>query len=724
MTKPLLIAALVACGGGSQPASRLPVDLDRRLAPAPAEVARPEVRPWPATRKEAIVDTLHGVEVADPYRWLEDETSPEVQAWMKAQADYARGELAKLPGRAELGERLGQLLYYDALGAPLHRKGRYFYTRKHADKEKLIVYWKQGERGAEQVLLDPNTWSTDGAKSLGTWAVSHDGKLAVYAIKENNSDETTTKVIEVATGKHRTDVIAGTKYTSAASWRPDGKGFYYIWVPPVGGKVTIADRPGFAEVRYHALDADPAADPVLFPATGNAKSFVGGGISKDGRWLWTLVRHGHRSTEIVFKDARKPAAPWTTLIKGVDATFELEIWRDRFYVLTNDGAPRRRIFKIDPRKPERAAWKEIVGESRDGMIEKWAVVGDHLVLTYLRKAANELVVHDLEGKLVRKLDVPVLGTIGAMVGNADEDAGYFSYTSYTQPQVIYKTSIKTGKVTEWSRVKVPADTSIMTVDQVFYPSKDGTQVSMFILRHKDATPNGKQPTLLYGYGGFNQPMLPGFTAARTVWVEQGGMLAIPNLRGGNEYGEDWHRAGTLLEKQNTFDDFIAAAEYLIKEGWTSSEHLAISGGSNGGLLVGAAVTQRPALFTAVVCSVPLLDMLRYHLAGAGKTWIPEYGSAEDPAQFKAIHAYSPYRRAIANGPQRYPTVMFDSADHDDRVDPMHARKLAAVMQANQLAPSPILLRIERNAGHSGADMVKAQVERLTDQMSLLLSLVR
>jgi prolyl oligopeptidase len=290
--------------------------------------------------------------------------------------------------------------------------------------------------------------------------------------------------------------------------------------------------------------------------------------------------------------------------------------------------------------------------------------------------------------------------------------------------VVYKTSIKTGKVSEWSRVKLPIETTKFVVEQVFYPSKDGTKVSMFILRNKDAKPNGKQPTILYGYGGFNVPLLPGFKAARLVWLERGGVYAIANLRGGNEYGEEWHRAGMLLEKQNTFDDFIAAAEHLIKSGWTSPDHLAISGGSNGGLLVGAAMTQRPELYKAVMCAVPLLDMIRYHLSGSGKTWISEYGSAEDPAQFKAIHAYSPYRRAVDAGPQKYPTVLFDSADHDDRVDPLHARKMAAVLQANQLGTGSILLRIERNAGHGGADLVKQTVERNVDELVLLESLLR
>jgi len=352
------------------------------------------------------------------------------------------------------------------------------------------------------------------------------------------------------------------------------------------------------------------------------------------------------------------------------------------------------------------------------------VVGEHLVLSYLRHAASEVEIRDLSGALVRKVELPALGTSSGISGNPDEDTGYIDYTSFTEPQVIYKTSIKTGKVSEWARITLPVDTANMVTEQVFFPSKDGTKISMFIIHKKDAKKDGKAPTILYGYGGFNVNMSPGFAASRALWIEKGGVYAIPNLRGGGEYGEDWHRAGMLLNKQNVFDDFIAAAEFLQKDGWTSADHLAISGGSNGGLLVGAVLAQRPELFKAVICAVPLLDMLRYHLFGSGKTWVPEYGSAEDAAQFKALYEYSPYRRAIDAGPRKYPAVLFDSADHDDRVDPMHARKLAALLQANQKGDAPILLRIEKNAGHGGADMVKQQLERAVDQLAFLMYQLR
>jgi prolyl oligopeptidase len=376
------------------------------------------------------------------------------------------------------------------------------------------------------------------------------------------------------------------------------------------------------------------------------------------------------------------------------------------------------VFKVDPGHLERAAWKEIVAQS-DATLQATSIVGEHLVLTYLRNAASELEVRDLEGKLVRKVDLPPLGSSMGISGNADEDTGYVDYTSFTEPQIIYKTSIKTGKTTEWARITLPVETAQLATEQVFFPSKDGTRISMFILHKKGARKDGSNPTILNSYGGFNVSLTPSFMSSRAVWLERGGVYAIPNLRGGGEYGEDWHRAGMLLHKQNVFDDFIAAAEYLIAQGWTSRDHLAISGGSNGGLLVGAALTQRPELFKAVICAVPLLDMVRFHLFGSGKTWVPEYGSAEDPEQFKAIYQYSPYRIAVDGGPRAYPAVLFDSADHDDRVDPMHARKLAAQLQAAQTADAPILLRIERNSGHGGADLVRQQVERAVDQLGFL-----
>jgi len=719
------VLVVAACGGGNnggtgpvEPISDMTEPPPNDPVPTP-NVSRPK-RAWPDTRREDVTDTLHGVAVADPYRWLEDETKPEVQAWMDAQDDYARAQLAKLPGRDELIPRLKELFYFDSIGAPQHHKGRYFYTRKHADKEKTIVYWKQGEKGAEQVLFDPNAWSTDGSKGLGGWWPSEDGKLVAYNVKENNADESVMHVIDVATGKDRQDVIPGTKY-SGASWTPDSKGFYYTWIP-APDTVPVADRPGFAEVRFHKLGTDPAADAIVYPATKNPETFLGGFVSKDGHWLLASIQHGWNSSDWYFKDLRKKATEWTPLVAGVDSNFDVYPWRDKFYVFTNDGAPRYRVFVADPRKPDRKDWKEIVAESKDATLESFNIVGGRLVLAYLRNAASETEVHGLDGALIRKVDLPPLGTSSGISGNPDEDTGYFGYSSFTEPSVIYKTSIKSGKVTEWARVKLPVDTSQFETEQVWYPSKDGTKVSMFIIHKKGVEKNGANPTVLYGYGGFNVSMTPTWSGARAAWLERGGVYAIPNLRGGGEYGEEWHRDGMLLNKQHVFDDFIAAAKFLISEGWTATPHLAVYGGSNGGLLVGAALTQAPELFGAVVCAVPLLDMVRYHLFGSGKTWIPEYGSAEDPDQFKALYAYSPYHHVVDG--VKYPALLMLSADHDDRVDPMHARKLTAEVQAATASDNAVLLRIEKHSGHGGADLVKQQVEQGADIYAFLLSVLK
>jgi prolyl oligopeptidase len=680
------------------------------------------VKDYPASRLDDVVDQIHGTAVRDPYRWLEDPSKPEVADWMKAQDDYARAHLAKLPGRDALAARFAEVFYFDSLGAPIHRGDRFFFSRKHKDKEKVIIYWKAGEHGKETVLLDPNTWSSDGSAGLRGWWPSGDGRYLVFSKSEHNADESSMSVIEVATGKLLRDTIAGTKY-GRASWAADGRGFYYIWVPQPGPQVPVADRPGFAELRYHALGSDPAKDPVIHEATRDARTFLNGYASRDGHWLFANIQHGWNSMDVYFKDLRRHQKDWTVLVKGIDAEFDVDDFRDVFYVRTNDGAPHYRLFTVDPRAPARASWKQIVAES-DATLESSSVLGKSLALHYLRNAATEVEIHDLAGKLVKKLDLPPLGAAGPLLGLPDQDKAYVSYTSFTEPQTIYEVEMHSGKVAEWARVTLPIDTSQIVTEQVRYPSNDGTEITMFLVHRKDAVKDGKTPTYLTGYGGFNLPALPGFVSSRSswaahaVWIEHGGMVAVPNLRGGGEYGEDWHKAGMLLEKQHVFDDFLAAARWLATTGWTSRDHLAISGGSNGGLLMGAAITQGPELFKAVVCEVPLLDMVRYHLFGSGKTWVAEYGSAEDAAQFRALYAYSPYHHVSPGA--HYPAVLMSSSDHDDRVDPMHARKFTALLQSASTGDAPVWLRIQSNAGHSGADQVKQKIEQSADTYAFLM----
>ncbi|HET9620389.1 MAG TPA: prolyl oligopeptidase family serine peptidase [Kofleriaceae bacterium] len=719
------LALVIAACGGSAPPPKLAEAPPPAPPPAPTSEPAPAkpTHDYPESRREDVVETLHGTQVHDPYRWLEDPSKPDVQAWMKAEDSYARTRLAQLAIRPALAARFAEVFYFDSVGTPEHRGNRFFLQRKHKDQEKAVLYWKQGEAGAEKVLLDPNTWSADGSSSLhGAWP-SGDGKYVAYHRSEHNADETTTSVIDVATGKLLPDTLVGTKY-GQVSWAADGKGFYYIWVPPVSDQVTIADRPGFAQLRFHALGTDQAKDPVVRDATKNPQTFLSGTASRDGHWLFLEVQHGWTATDLYFRDLRTPGAKWTTLVEGLPAQFNVEDFKDTFYVRTNDGAPRYRVFAVDPRQPARARWKEIVPQG-DATLEVARVIGGSLVLNYLRNAASEIEVHDLKGALVRKVDVPALGSVSAINGLPTEDDAYLAYTSFTEPLVIYKTSIKHGTVAEWARIKLPIDTAQLVTEQVKYPSKDGTPITMFLVHKKDAVKNGKTPVYMTGYGGFNVPVLPGFGSSRSswaahaVWMEHGGMIAVPNLRGGGEYGEAWHKAGMLLDKQHVFDDFIGAARWLEASGWTSRDKLAIAGGSNGGLLVGAALTQAPELFKAVVCEVPLLDMVRYHLFGSGKTWIPEYGSAEDAAQFQALYAYSPYHH-VTQG-TAYPAVLMSSADHDDRVDPLHARKLTAALQWASSSDAPIWLRIQTNAGHAGVDQVKAKIELAADTYAFLMT---
>ncbi len=674
---------------------------------------------YPPTRTVDAKDVLHGVTVPDPYRWLEDTSSPEVKAWMTAQDDLARRELGKLPVRAKLLARLKELAYVDSVSAPVRRGAFTFLSRRHATKEKSIVYWKEGKGGEEKVLFDPNTWSKDGSASLGDWQPSWDGTRVAYQVKANNSDEATLRVVEVATGRvSDVDVIEGGKYASA-SWMPDGSGFYYTWLP-TDPKIPVDERPGYQEVRFHRLGEDPKQDRVVHGRLGDPTAFVAASVSRDGRWLVLSVQHGWSSSDVSFRDLSDPkqADRWTPLVVGTESHWSVEVFRDRFYVMTDDGAPRGRVYEVDPATPARKAWREVVPERPDATMAGAAVLGGRLALNYLKDASSLLEVRELGGALVREVKLPSLGTVGGPSGQADDDEAYFTFESYTTPREIYSISMKTGRLDLFAKLNVPVDPSAYVVEQVHFPSKDGTKVSMFLVHRKDLKRDGKSRAILYGYGGFQVSETPYFSALLYPWLESGGVWATVNLRGGGEYGEEWHKGGMLLKKQNTFDDFLAAARWLSKEKVTSADRLAIYGGSNGGLLVGAAMTQDPKPFSAVLCAVPLLDMVRYHLFGSGRTWISEYGSASDPKQFEALRAYSPYH-AVKKG-TAYPATLLLSADSDDRVDPMHARKFAAALQAATTG-GPVLLRIERNAGHGGADMVKASVESRADEYAFVLA---
>jgi len=672
---------------------------------------------YPPTKAEAVVDTLHGVAVADPYRWLEDERSPEVQAWMKAQDAFTRRYLERLPGREALRRRFTELFYVESQSAPAVRGERYFYVRTHKDKEKAVLYWREGEAGEERVLLDPNTWSADGTVSLGLWSPSWDGRKLAFTRKPNAADEAILHVLDVDTGVwSEVDVIEGAKYASP-SWMPDSQSFYYAWLPS-DPSIPVAERPGYTELRLHRLGTPPSEDPVAHPRTGDPRTFLNGGVSRDGTYLFVYVTRGWSENDIWWK--RVGETDFRLLVKGQGAKYSVDVWRDTFYVLTDEGAPRQRVFKVDPREPERAAWKELVAEDPVASLQGVNIVGGHLALEYLRDATTRVRLVTLEGEPVRDVALPGVGAASNLYGLEDRDEAWFVFSSFVTPPQVYKTSVSTGRVDVWARVQLPIHPERYTVRQVFCRSKDGTRVPLFLVHREDLKRDGERPVLLYGYGGFNVSLVPSFRSSIYPWLDAGGVYVVANLRGGGEYGKDWHEAGRLHQKQNVFDDFHAAAEYLVREGYTRPSRLAIAGGSNGGLLVGAAMTQRPELYGAVVCQVPLLDMVRYHLFGSGKTWIPEYGTADDPADFPVLHAYSPYHQ-VKEG-TAYPALLMMAADHDDRVDPLHARKfVAAVRNAGPQAPA--LLRIEANAGHGGADQVAKAIESNVDSYSFLASVL-
>ncbi len=696
------------------PAGAAAASTDHNASPAPAAASS---LAYPPSRTQDVSEQIFGQTLRDPYRWLEDAKSPEVQAWMKAQDDLARAELAKLPGRDALAARLREVLYVETVSPPIHRGNCFFYARRRADQEKSVAYFRVGEKGEEQVLIDPNQLSPDGSISLHGWVPSWDGKSVAYSLHKNNADYGTLHVMEVQTRKvSDIDVIDDVR--GPGSWTQKGDGFYYTYFPDRPG-VAVADRTGEALVRFHKLGTNPAKDSVVREKTGDPKRSMFAGMSRDGHWLILSISKGTSSNDVYYRDMRSRNPSWLPLaVSDQPKQYAVAAWKDRFYVRTNDGAANWHAYRVDPRHPERRAWKEIVPEDQHAVLEGMSIVGDRLALLYLRDVKNEIELRTLDGAPIRKVPLPGIGASSGIFGDPEQDDAYFSFSSFTQPSNIYKTSVRKGGSSIWFTLKVPIDPAPYEIEQLWFASKDGTKVPMFVVHRKDMPKDGSTAFLLTGYGGFNLPNLPSYSGALYPWLEAGGGYALVNLRGGNEFGEAWHQAAMKGNKQNVFDDFIGAAEHLVKIGYTDPKRLAIRGGSNGGLLVGAALTQRPELFKAVACAVPLLDMVRYHLFGMGKLWIAEYGSAESETEFKALHAYSPYHHV--NRGTAYPAVLMLSADSDDRVDPLHARKMTAALQAASSSGEPILLRIERNASHGGADLIRQTVEQNADTYAFLM----
>ncbi len=659
----------------------------------------------PATRTDNVKEMLHGVEVVDPYRWLEDQWSPETRAWIEAQNKYTDSVVGHLPGREGLEKRLGELLRVESIGVPRARAGRYFFSKRAADQDLFIVYMRQGLDGKDEVLIDPHPLSPDHTVSVNLIDISDDGKLVAYGVREGGQDEVSVKLLNVDTRQPLADQLPKARYTGV-SVTPDGKGLYY----------TRHEKQG-PRVYYHAMGTDPASDKLLFGEGYGPEKIIAPALSEDGRWLLLTVLYGSAAdkTELYLLDTTSKG-PVVTIVNDIQARFSGSIGGDTLFLHTNWNAPNNRILAVDLKKPARENWREVVPESADVM-DSMALLGGRILAEYLHNVRSQVRILEADGRPVRELELPALGSVGTFNGRWAGSEAFYSFSSFHIPTTIYRYDMASGKQSVWARLKVPVDTEKFMVRQVWYESKDGTLVPMWLVHKKGIRLDGSNPTLLTGYGGFNLSLSPGFSSRAVVWVEQGGVYAVPNLRGGGEFGEKWHKAGMREKKQNVFDDFISAAEWLIESGYTRPDKLAIAGGSNGGLLVGAALTQRPDLYGAVVCSYPLLDMVRYQKFLVARFWVPEYGSSDDAAQFGYIRAYSPYQNVKAG--TKYPAVLFITGDSDTRVDPLHARKMAAEVQAATGSGRPVLLRYDTKAGHSGGLPVSKQIEDLTDEMSFV-----
>jgi prolyl oligopeptidase len=672
------------------------------------------IGPPPETRMETVIEEIFGQKVEDPYRWLEDGENQEVAKWVDAQIAYTRSALDSLPIHKKIAERLETLFSIGDIGSPEVRKGRYFYTKREGKQDQPVLYVREGLHGNEKILIDPNTMDTEGLVALDWWFPSEDGKLLAYGLSREGNEQSTLYVLDVKTGAQLPDVITRTRYT-ALSWKSDNSGFYYSRLPAPG--TVPEDQENYhRHLFYHKLGTDPESDLKVFGQGREMTEWLSLSFSPDDRYVLLSIFQGWDKSDIYFQKLKGSpesinSEEFIPVAVGTDAIFNGQIVGDYLYLHTNYQASNYRFIRVDLKAPAEENWEELIGED-ESVLEYVAVVGNRLVARYMHNASSRLKIFDLSGEYLRDIELPTLGSAYGVHGEWDGSEVLFAFTSYFMPPTVYHYDLKSDKLTLWDQVKSDLDYSPYQVEQVWYESKDGTKVSMFLVHRKDIKLDGSNPTLLSGYGGFNSAETPSFQRNRFLWFEHGGILALPNLRGGSEYGEEWHKGGMLENKQNVFDDFIAAAEWLIANRYTSPSRLVIWGGSNGGLLVGAAMTQRPDLFGAVVCWNPLLDMTRYHNFLIAKLWIYEYGSPEDSAQFQWLYAYSPYHRVVDG--TSYPATLILTAESDSRVDPMHAKKMAARLQAATSSDAPILLRIATKAGHGAGTPLSKSIEEYTD----------
>lgn len=680
------------------------------MVPRAAAQSQETALRYPETRRVDLVEDHFGIKVTDPYRWLENDVrqDQEVRAWVTAQNQVTDAYLATLPQRAVFRDRIKALYNYERFGVPVKAGGRYFYTRNSGLQNQSVLYVRDALNGEGRVLIDPNGWAKDGATALASWRPSEDGKKLLFGIQDGGTDWRTLKVLDVATGQE-SDEIKNVK-NGLGDWAKDGSGFFYSRFPePPAGERYQAINENEA-VYFHKLGTPQSADRLIYATPDKPRYGHDGYVTDDGKWLVILTTEGtDRRYEVSVLDLTRPGAKPRTIIKGLNYDWQLAgNVGSKFYWRTSQGAPLKRIVTMDVAAADPKP-VELVPEAK-ATLESANIVGGVLFAEYLADVKGEVRRYSLSGKPMGTVALPGIGSVGGFGGRIDDGETFFAFTSFATPGAVYHYDVKTGRATPWATPKVAFNPDDYKVEQVFYPSKDGTKIPMFVVRKKSVT--GPAPTMLYAYGGFNIPTLPSFSATRLAWMEQGGVLAVANIRGGGEYGDPWHDAGRLANKQNVFDDFIAAGEWLKANGVTGKDQLAVQGGSNGGLLIGAVVNQRPDLFAAALPAVGVMDMLRFDRFTAGRYWVDDYGYPSKEADFKVLYAYSPYHNVKGGRP--YPAILATTADTDDRVVPGHTFKYTAAIQAADIGAKPHLVRIETRAGHGSGKPTDKIIEEAAD----------
>lgn len=671
---------------------------------------------YPETKTVDVVEDYHGTKVADPYRWMEDLDSPEVKTWVDAQNELTFGYLEEIPQRGKINRRLTKLWDYEKFGMPVKRGDRYFFSHNQGLQNQYVFYVTDSLEGEPRVLLNPNELSEDGTIALSGASVTDDGKLLAYGLSEAGSDWVEYYVRDVDTGEDLSDHLKWIKF-SGASWTRDNQGFFYArFDQPKDDKLQETNR--FPRLYYHRLGTPQSEDKLIFHTPDQEEWVFGGSVTDDGRYLIISIAKGtERKNRVYYMDLEGGDEKVVKLIDVFEARYSfIDNDGQVFWFFTDLDAPRGRVIAIDTRQPERENWKELIPQVAE-TLRGVSAVGNLFVANYLKDAHSQIKIFDLSGEFVREVELPGIGSAGGFPGKRSDTETFYAFTSFSYPTTIYRYDMPTGQSVVYKRPEVNFDPGEYVTRQVFYHSKDGTRVPMFVTHQQGLTLDGNNPTYLYGYGGFNASLTPYFSISNLIWMELGGVYAMANIRGGGEYGKEWHEAGRLKNKQNCFDDFIAAAEWLIANQYTRPEKLAIGGGSNGGLLVGACMTQRPDLFGACLPAVGVMDMLRFHQFTIGWAWASDYGTADDPEMFEVLHGYSPLHN-LKPGTE-YPATLLTTADHDDRVVPSHSFKFAAALQKAHVGDDPVLIRIETRAGHGAGKPTAKIIEEIADRWAFL-----